>query len=643
MKKVLLFVMIVGIAFSSFAQKQYQVKKDVKMSKDIVDNGVKNNLPTPIINADKSVNEDVNRIFIGKAADFRTVRRDDTRAISYNPELGIIAVTFILDPASYGTNATDVGMCYSTDKGQTWSEPVVITDNGDAYVNDYPSGIIFNPDGNSNATDSYGVIQSISHQGSDWGYKMWSSMTLGGDNHQVEVSHNSSNIEDGYWNQFGLSQRGDQVRCLSMVPQGDWGNYQSAELQPITGDYDAGSFAWDESVLVEMDLYQNSDDGQMAWIGSYQGHDGGIDMAWSNDGQIGYMWMIGTSNDAATGYQPLIYRTEDAGESWDFVEVDFLTDEMQAFFDPYIITVAGESGLMIPSIEESCGTVDFNGNLQMLFVAGAHSSDVTQYPDSLGFSWQYPGDIFNLTVGADGTEGILWVDSLNTQNVVDATEGNYNANGWLHRITVAKNAAEDQIFVTWADTEDAANNENNIHPDIYGWSRNVEFNIESELLSFTASTLYETFYFFTYGAENAFYTEESDTYTVPYIQAVSPGEFASNGAGDPISFNYVTGIEFPRLFPDGINDLNSTSNITVTQNKPNPFNGSTNITVSTSVSTPVSIEVSNIMGQTIYTVNAGTINGTKEITLTSDDMEAGVYFYTVIVGNESITKKMIVK
>jgi hypothetical protein len=55
------------------------------------------------------------------------------------------------------------------------------------------------------------------------------------------------------------------------------------------------------------------------------------------------------------------------------------------------------------------------------------------------------------------------------------------------------------------------------------------------------------------------------------------------------------------------------------------------------------VEVSNIMGQTIYVVNGGTVNGTKEIILNSNDMEAGVYFYTVTVGNESITKKMIVK
>ncbi|MCK5777097.1 MAG: T9SS type A sorting domain-containing protein [Bacteroidales bacterium] len=55
------------------------------------------------------------------------------------------------------------------------------------------------------------------------------------------------------------------------------------------------------------------------------------------------------------------------------------------------------------------------------------------------------------------------------------------------------------------------------------------------------------------------------------------------------------------------------------------------------------IEVSNIVGQTIYTSHEGSVNGSKEITLNANNMEAGVYFYTVTVGNNKMTKKMIVK
>ena len=127
------------------------------------------------------------------------------------------------------------------------------------------------------------------------------------------------------------------------------------------------------------------------------------------------------------------------------------------------------------------------------------------------------------------------------------------------------------------------------------------------------------------------------------MQTISPTEFSSNGAGDPITVNFITGIEFAALGEHvGVNDMNTVSGFSVTQNTPNPFNGTTTISVSSQTASAVSIEVSNIMGQTIYNVNS-TVNGTKEITLSADHMEAGVYFYTVTVGNEKITKKMIVK
>jgi hypothetical protein len=160
----------------------------------------------------------------------------------------------------------------------------------------------------------------------------------------------------------------------------------------------------------------------------------------------------------------------------------------------------------------------------------------------------------------------------------------------------------------------------------------------------TEGTLYETFYYFNSSADLAYLNNEGD-YSIPTIQGITPGEFSSNGnaAADPITINYITGIDFPNLCYVGVSGLDLKEGAFVTQNTPNPFNGTTTISISTETAAPVMVEVSNIMGQTIYTVNGGVVNGTKEITLTSNDMEAGVYFYTVTVGNESITKKMVVK
>jgi len=639
MKKILLMMAVFAFTVGAMAQNKVQTKL-LKKSKDI-NTSIINNLPSPTLN-NKAVKEDVNRIEVGLAKDFRTVRREDTRAISYNAELDVVCITFVLDPATYGTNATDVGMFYSTDRGLTWTGPVVVIDNGDSHVIDYPSGIVFNPEGNTNVEDAYGVMQDIAHVGGDWGYKMFASMTLGGANQDIEVVHNPDNIEDGYWNQYGLTQIAEEVRCMSMVPQGDWNAYTSAELQPVYAEFNGSTFDWDYSELIEMDLYQNTEDDIMAWVGGYRGFDGGLDMVWSDNGEIGYMYLVGVTNDNATGYQPIIYRTTDAGDNWDLIELDFFTDEMQDFFEPYIIEATG--GLMIPQFFETTSVVDYHGDLQLFAAVGSHSADITVHRDSIGYAWQYPGDLFNLTIDGDGLQDIMWIDSLLTDNMDDDDEGSYAGNGWNHRISAAKNDFENEVFLTWIDTRDVDDFDINAEPDVFGWSRNIHTEGQSEVICFTEGTLYEKFYYFTYSAERAIYNEMDNTYTIPFMQSVSPGEFAANGAADPITFNYITGIEFPANGPFvGVNDLNNTTSFEVSQNQPNPFNGNTTIEVKTEMASPVSIEISNIMGQTINTVNAGTINGSQNINISSESLEAGVYFYTVTVGAEKITKKMIVK
>ncbi|NPD46037.1 MULTISPECIES: T9SS type A sorting domain-containing protein [unclassified Lentimicrobium] len=638
MKKILLFAMLFSFSLASMAQYETVNIKNLKKSKDI-EVSQKNNLPAPVINADKAVAEDINRIYVGKAKDFRTVRKEDTRAISYNPELDIISIVYVLDPATYGTNGTDMGMVYSTDRGATWSEPLVIFDNGNSYTNDYPSGIVFNPDGNTAVEDAYGVMQNISHVGGDWGYKMWGSMTLGGENHAIEISHNPDNIEDGYWNQYGLTQIEDQVRCLNMLPQGDWGNYQSAELQPIFGDFEGTDFLWDESMLIEMDLSQSSEDGQMAWIGSYQAHDGGIDMAWSEDGQIGYMYMVGATNDFPSGYQPIVYRTEDAGDNWDLIELDFTTDEMQALLEPFIIE--NWKGDMIPSVFESASVVDMHGDLQIFAATGSHSADIYNYPDSLGWGWTYPGDLMNLVVNDNGLTDIIWIDSLFTSNLGDDDEGNYAGNGWNHRLSAARNENGSQIFLTWTDTRDVAN-ELNVEPDVFGWTRDLVYYESIDPICLTEGTLYEKFYYFTYGSEIAYLNEEG-SYTIPYMQCVTPGEFASNGGTDPITVNYITGINLVNLIVDGVSDMQNQASFKISQNQPNPFTGSTIIEITTQTVSPASIEVTSLLGQTVYSMNAGIINGSQNVEINAENLESGVYFYTVTIGNESITKKMIIE
>jgi len=82
----------------------------------------------------------------------------------------------------------------------------------------------------------------------------------------------------------------------------------------------------------------------------------------------------------------------------------------------------------------------------------------------------------------------------------------------------------------------------------------------------------------------------------------------------------------------------------LSQNRPNPFNGNTQIEVKLIKASNLSVEVVSVTGQKVYAKNYGLkAQGTHIINLNSDNLSSGVYFYTVTAGNSQVTKKMIVR
>ncbi|MCK5788415.1 MAG: T9SS type A sorting domain-containing protein [Chlamydiia bacterium] len=652
MRKLLLLVMAAGLVFTVNAQSKYgQSNEQVLRVADGQEVAIQQNLPTPVLNANPTKG-DISRIAIGTATSMKGLRREETRIVSYNPELDVITMTAVLEPGVYAGVDDDgvIGQFYSTDKGATWQGPVILANDISEGPNYYYSGALYNPDGNTDVSAAYGVAQSVIYPPTgDWRFKSFGQSSLAGENQANEIIEETDAAYgyNGYWNIFGLEQVNDEMRSLNMVPAGAWSEFTEIGLEPQVATFNGTNLDWEFQDVVDMELLI-ADDGFATWRGRWQGQDAATESAWSADGMTGYMWVNGISDNDYSGYQPVLHVTTDGGDSWDYTYLDFQTDEAQALIDPF--TPENWAGYMTPYFNETCGVVNANGDLEMFACITAHSSDIFTNPDSIGWSWTYPGDVVNFTINTDGVlEDAIWIDSLLTSNVMADTEGNYcGTTGWQHRIQASRNHDGSQVFCTWADTRDP-DAETNTNPDLFGWTKAVDGENTNYIdrLSFTEGTLYETFYFFTNSALLAYAetTEGSTIYTIPTVQGVTPNEFGSNtsDAVDPITINYITGIEFPELLV-GINDnLVAHNNISVTQNVPNPFNGSTRITVTTETTANVMVEISNIMGQTIYTSQEGRVNGSKEITLNANNMEAGVYFYTVTVGHESITKKMIVK
>jgi hypothetical protein len=58
----------------------------------------------------------------------------------------------------------------------------------------------------------------------------------------------------------------------------------------------------------------------------------------------------------------------------------------------------------------------------------------------------------------------------------------------------------------------------------------------------------------------------------------------------------------------------------------------------------INIEITNIVGQKEISISKNfSIAGNHNLSIDAGNLSPGVYFYTVKIGNESITKKMIVE
>jgi hypothetical protein len=114
----------------------------------------------------------------------------------------------------------------------------------------------------------------------------------------------------------------------------------------------------------------------------------------------------------------------------------------------------------------------------------------------------------------------------------------------------------------------------------------------------------------------------------------------------PAGWNVLTselGIELNFDQTLSINDNNELNNLSVSQNVPNPFNGQTVVSYNLNEASTVSIQIMDVAGKVISTINEGTqAAGAHNITVDGSTLAVGTYFYTLTAGNYQVTKRMVV-
>lgn len=151
---------------------------------------------------------------------------------------------------------------------------------------------------------------------------------------------------------------------------------------------------------------------------------------------------------------------------------------------------------------------------------------------------------------------------------------------------------------------------------------------------------------FTAGTDGATTILNSETFTIPaggsktiyvaYAADATLNGFLAQIDSAVARYNRVWAVSI-----DKTSDL-VPGTFAVEQNYPNPFNPSTIINFSVPSQEFVSVRVFNLLGEEVSTlVNNELTAGNYSVTFNAEGLQSGVYFYSVSVGSNNITKKMM--
>lgn len=130
------------------------------------------------------------------------------------------------------------------------------------------------------------------------------------------------------------------------------------------------------------------------------------------------------------------------------------------------------------------------------------------------------------------------------------------------------------------------------------------------------------------------------------LEGTQPQQTTFVDAGGTGSWGWIQKAPFLHLNLEAINigiNEKDIQNAVLHQNIPNPAVGTTTVNFEIVKSNEVSLAVYDVTGKLIRSVNEGNLSaGMHSITLETANIDAGVYFYTLTVGDQILTKKMTI-
>lgn len=634
MRKLLLFALVLGVSSLGYAQNVNSFVKvgELKSSKEVIDNGAVNQM-APVNMSKTTQKGSITSVPISSSANVYSYLVETQTVVTANQDINLINVTHRANPSVLGSNSGDIVSSFSKDGGTNWDH-IITFEAGAGPYHRYPGGVIHNPTGNTNPDNAYLVTVGPSTDGSNWVSMYTSSNKFDSTGFDTQLFPSYGSLP-----RVGFQSTTDgKFHVITSNYNDVTGNLDTIRLYEGTWNTTNNAVDWVCHKLDANFVLDNAgDEFVIAW---------NFNTAWSTDGVTGYYWTLGrdSSNDTRS-YQPIVWKTTNSGGTWakmpvyDFSTLTAITDELR----PMLGTTSKR-----PQFSTSMdGVVDANGNLHLISQIGSCYSN---NDDSLGYSFVQtfeglPGHntIFDVYTTSSGWDAVRLGYIYTVDVSVDDTP--YGTQGWDLRLQAGKSIDETKIFATWTDTDtsfamQASNGfPMNSFPDIYAVGLDITNGYRTVPTNFTEGTSVAGDAFFHYMSD--LILSSGGDYTLPMTE-LDLGTLDS----DPVYLNYLKGISFSNtdFVPNPGFATRENSIISVSQNRPNPFNGITNIEVNLTESSDLSVEVINVAGQLVFNQQYGKATaGSHNLSIDGSNLASGIYFYTVRAGNSTITNKMIVR
>jgi hypothetical protein len=351
-----------------------------------------------------------------------------------------------------------------------------------------------------------------------------------------------------------------------------------------------------------------------------------------------------------TSYHPILFKTTDGGETWSNpIEVqlggdgglqevqNFIADSnLVIFYDPDPVPPRDEIGYFMGY--EIDLSVDMWGNPHI--VGDCMIADLAAGTIATG-----EGFVAMFHIWSDD-QGATW-NSFNLSNIkrFTATFGvSPNQITMYNRPQSATTQDGAIVFFSWLDTEIPTVTDNS-QPDIFFReflpTLKAHGDAAENVTTFSAG-MWSAYYGCMphYVFADVSETDYTYTCTIPFV-------YEQMGAGNdptlPVQFYYIP--DFVKTYViTGIGDNKPGFAGNVSQNYPNPFSQNSVINVEVTEKTNLKLIVTNLVGQQVMQMDRGDVPAGKyQFKIDGSKLGNGVYFYTVITGNGSVTKKMVIE